>query len=151
MCQCLLMHGKVLACVTSTRYLGVIIDQHLSWKSHVDYVLKRIRCKSYALHRLKLLPGHLLSQLYQAFILPIFDYCDVVWAPTTVLLSKPLEHLHSHFLQGISTCSPFVKLTLVERHHFHTAVQVFKVVHQLCPLYLRDWFMNAEAYAGCSG
>ena len=48
------INGKVLACVTSTRYLGVIVDQHLTWKLHVNYVLKRIRCKLYALNRARL-------------------------------------------------------------------------------------------------
>ena len=38
--QCLLMTIKALACVTSTWYLGVIIDQNLTWKLHVNYVLK---------------------------------------------------------------------------------------------------------------
>ena len=143
--------GKPLASVTSTRYLGVLIDQHLTWKLHVDNVLKRVRCKLYALYRLKPLPGHLLFRLYQAFVLPVFDYCDVVWAPSAVSLSKPLERLHSRFLQQIPDCHSFVRVTLSERRRFHTAVQVFKVLYQLCPGYLNDWFVFAEAYTGHSG
>ena len=113
-------------------------------------ILKRVRCKLYALYHLKLLPGYLLSWLYQAFVLPVFDYCDVVWTPTTVSLSKPLECLHSRFLQ-VPDCNSFVKVTLAERCLFHTAVQVFKVLYQLCPGYLKDWFVLAEAYTGHSG
>ena len=123
----------------------------MTWKSHVDNALKRIRCKLYALHHLKPLPGHLLFRLYQAFVLPVFDYCDVVWAPTTVSLSKPLEYLHSRFFTTSSRFNSFVKVTLAERRRFHTAVQVFKVLYQLCPRYLRDWFVFAEAYTGHSG
>ena len=145
------INGKPLASVTSTRYLGILIDQHLTWKSHVDNVLKRVRCKLYALFRLKPLPSHLLSRLYQAFVLPVFDYGDVVWALTTVSLSKPLECLHSHFLRQVPDCNSFVKVTLAERRRFHTAVQVFKVLYQLCPGYLRDWFVFAEAHTGHSG
>ena len=116
------INGKPLASVTSTHYLGVLIDRHLTWKLHVDNVLKRIRCKLYALYRLKPLPGHLLFRLYQAFVLPVFDYCDVVWAPTTVSLSKPLERLHSRFIQQVPDCNSFVKVKLAERRRFHTAV-----------------------------
>ena len=47
--------------------------------------------------------------------------------------------------------SSFVKLTLMERHRFHIAVQVFKVIHRLCPAYLRDWFVYTEVYTGRSG
>ena len=62
------------------------------------------------LYRLRPLPGHLLFRLYQAFILPFFDYCDVVWAPTMVSLSKPLERLHSRFLQRVPFSNSFVFL-----------------------------------------
>ena len=142
---------KPLASVTSTRYLGVLIDQHLNWKLHINHVLNRVRSKLYALHRLKPLPGHLLFRLYQVFVLPIFDYCDVVWAPTSITLAKPMERLHSRFLQQVPVSSSFVKVTLTERHRFHIAVQVFKILHQFCPRYSKDWFVSAEAYTGRSG
>ena len=88
-------YDKPLTSVSSARYLGVHIDLHLNWK--LINVLKRVRCKLYALYHLKPLLGHLLFRLYQAFILLIFDYCDVAWVPTSITLSKPLECLHSHF------------------------------------------------------
>ena len=82
-------------------------------------------------------------------------YIWLLWCCLGTYNCITFKVLHSHFLQGISTVtrsySPFVKLTLVEQCHFHTAVQVFKVVHQLCPLYLKDWFMTAEVYTGHSG
>ena len=54
------INGRAFASVTSTRYLGVFIDQHLTWKLHVANVLKRIRSKLYALYRLRPLPDYLL-------------------------------------------------------------------------------------------
>ena len=97
------------------------------------------------------MPGHLLFQLYQAFVLPVFDYCDIVWAPTMVSLSKPLERLRSCFLQRVPVSNSFVKLTLAKRRSFHTAVQAFGVLHHLCPGYLRNWFVYAEAHTGHGG
>ena len=108
------INGRALASVTCTRYLAVLIDQHLTWKLHVANVLKWIRSKLYALYRLRPLPGHLLLRLYQAFVLPVFDYCDVVWVPTMVSLSKPLECLHSRVLQRVLVSNSFVKLTLTK-------------------------------------
>ena len=65
---------------------------------------------------------------------------------------KPLERLHPHFLRGISTAVHLLNLhSWQERRRFHTAVQVFKILNKLCPSYLRDWFINAEAYTGRSG
>ena len=103
------------------------------------------------LNHMKSLPDYVLSMLHQAFLLPIFEYCDTVWAATSTAISKPLERLHSRFLRNISVSSSFVKLTLMERHRFHIAVQVFKVIHRLCPAFLRDWFVYTEVYTGRSG
>ena len=69
------------ACVASTGYLFVVLDQHLTWKLHVDYVLHRIRSKH--IH-MKPLTDYLLSQLYQSFVSPIFHYGDAVWAVTSL-------------------------------------------------------------------
>jgi len=33
---------------------------------------------------------------------------------------------------------------MMERRHSHTAVQVFKALNNLCPMYLKDWFMYAK-------
>ena len=81
---------------------------------------------------------------------PIFDYCDAVWAPTSVTFSKPLGCLHSHFLQNVPVCNSFVKVTLFGRCRFHIAIQVFKILYQLCPGYLKDWFVFTETYTGHS-
>ena len=75
-----------------------------------------------------------------------FNYCDIVWAPIAVSSSKPLELLHSHFLQQVPDCNSFVKMILAEPRCFHTVVQVFKVLYQLCLGYLKDWFVFAETY-----
>ena len=66
-----------------------------------------------------------------------------------VSLSKPLERLHSRFLQQVPVSNSFVKLT--EQCHFHTAVQVFRVLHHLCPEYLRNWFVYVKAHKGHGG
>ena len=38
----ILIGGKPLPRVISTKYLGVIIDQHLTWRCHIEYILKKI-------------------------------------------------------------------------------------------------------------
>ena len=42
-------------------------------------------------------------------------------------------------------------LTLAEQCRFHTAAQVFKVLHHLCLGYLRKWSVHAQAYTGHGG
>ena len=57
-------NGKALASVTSTHYLGILINQYLTWKLHVANVLKWIRSQLYALYHLRPLPGHSLYGFY---------------------------------------------------------------------------------------
>ena len=77
--------GQVLSQVPFTKYLGVFIDQNLTWQKHYEYVLQRIRGKVHCLYCLQPLSDSILFQLYCGFILPIFDYCDTVWAPLIAL------------------------------------------------------------------
>jgi len=72
------LDGIVLRQVCSTKYLGVYLDQHLTWQAHVDYVLSRVRQKLFAINRVKPASSQVLQLLYQAYILPIIDYCDTV-------------------------------------------------------------------------
>ena len=43
------LDGIVLRQVCSTKYLGVYLDQHLTWQAHVDYVLSSVRDKNFLL------------------------------------------------------------------------------------------------------
>ena len=143
---CLSLGDSLLRQVSSTKYLGVCIDSHLTWQNHIDYVLKRVRGKMYSINRLNPPPA-VRKLLYQVHILPLFDYCDVVWAPTTVHQTRCLERFHSKY---ISTCvdSSISRYSLTERRKFHTAIQIFKILHKSAPTYLHNMFNYAVAITG---
>ena len=44
-CLHLMLNGDVLRQVSMTKYLDVHIDQHLTWNTHITYMLNRIRSK----------------------------------------------------------------------------------------------------------
>ena len=67
--------------VQSVKYLGLIMDPQLSWKEHTIKTISKAKSRIYAINRLKPLSGHLLIRLYRSFVMPIFEYCDVVWTP----------------------------------------------------------------------
>ena len=65
-----------------------------------------------------------------------------MWAPPTALLSKSMERIHARFVSHMSNDTGFVKVTLTERCHFHTIVQVYKILHHtylafICSSFLR--------------
>ena len=68
--------------------------------------------------------------------MPILDYCDVVWSPCSALYTRRLERVHTKFVSSLPASTFIVfdlKLSLIERRTYHTAVQVFKILHELAP------------------
>ena len=95
-----------------------------------------------------------LCMLYTAFVLPLYDYCNVVWSPTTAKFTSLLERVHSKFVKKLPpSCAPRLSFTLTERRHFHTAIQVFRSVHNYSPSYLLNIFHYSKditSYCRCN-
>ena len=86
--------------------------------------------------------------MYKSFILPHFDYCDIIYDNCSQYLSDRLEALH---LEGIRTIVGSVKgtshcklyqesgyTTLKERRRRHKLIFFFKIVSGACPMYLTE-------------
>ena len=111
-------HGKVIHLFfndTALRQASTVvytyIDQHLTWKCHIEYVLRRVCGKLYSINHLRPLIDNVMKILYQTHISPIIDYCDFVWAPSNSSHLKRLERVHLRFVPSISTNCPVFKLS----------------------------------------
>ena len=61
-------------------YLGVLLDETLSWNGHIDNVSKKLGQRIGMLSRLKsILPKKSLMTIYNSIILPTIDYAIPVW------------------------------------------------------------------------
>ena len=133
--------GNMLTQVNSVRYLGVLIDPVLSWTLHINRMVSRIRSRLASIVCYGSLPPAVLCMLYSAFVMPLFDYCDVVWSPSTAKQTCLIEKVHSKFINKLPvTYHSKFPFTLTERRRFHTAIQIFKSLSQLSPPYLHDIF-----------
>ena len=135
------LSGLQLEQVMHIKYLGLIIDSHLKWDEHINYVLKRVRNKLDSIGRLKPLPPRLLSFLYLVYVLPIFDYCDIVWSPSTINKAMQLERLHHKVTRNLPTIKQrgfSLHHSLAARRKYHTMVAAFKIVKHTAPVYLHD-------------
>ena len=66
------------------KYLGALINNTLTWSDHVDMVSGKVSHSLNLLRRLSwFLPQSLLLLYLKSYILPHYDYCDVVWAGCT--------------------------------------------------------------------
>jgi len=137
--------------VDSVCYLGVIIDPTLLWSLHITNIVSRARSRLSSIFCYGTLAPTVLCLLYSAFVLPLFDYCDVVWCP--LLLS--LERIHSKFIKRLLSlyCCKF-SFTLMERCKFHTVGTTGTsgtAIHQKLPSYLHNIFCYSRDVTGHIG
>jgi ribonuclease HI len=63
----------------TVKLLGVVFDQELKWKPHVQRAIKRATKTCLAISRLHHLRPKQMRQLYQACVIPQMDYASTVW------------------------------------------------------------------------
>ena len=75
------MKGETLANETCTKFLGVHIDEHLTFKSHVDEIIKKTRGLIYSLLDLKRsgVPAEIMKSFYMSCIRSIVLYACPSW------------------------------------------------------------------------
>ena len=75
--------GQIIQRVESTKFLGVIIDDSLTWKLHIDHICSKASKGIGILRRARqVLYGQSLLTLYHALLKPHFTYFGTVWGNT---------------------------------------------------------------------
>ena len=85
------------------KYLGVLISSDLSWSLHINRVCSRAKQLVGFLYRhLRLADPRCICRIYQAIMLPILNYCSVVWDPYHSTYIDKLERAQ-HFAARVVT------------------------------------------------
>ena len=64
----------------NNKLVGVAINKNLTWHDYIDYIKAKINKKLGLLRRIKnYLPLKCRLLFYNSYILPLFDYADLVW------------------------------------------------------------------------
>ena len=81
--------------VNKFKYLGVLLDNNLSWKEHIEYISNKISSRLGILRRArKVLPKPTLQMLYNTLVLPLFDYCSPAWDSSGIGSKAYLDKLN---------------------------------------------------------
>ena len=65
------INNVILQQLRSCKYLGVMFDDELSWKPHIDFILKKIINYTSIFHELiSILPNDCIEQIYYALVHP---------------------------------------------------------------------------------
>ena len=87
-----LISGQNTERVSSFCYLGVTLDEHLSWNEHVEIICNKVSKRLGLLSRIRPYLTHKAAKcVYNCLIQPILNYTDMVWGGLSIarLQEKP--------------------------------------------------------------
>ena len=131
------------------RYLGVLLYPYLSCNDQIVYIGRKISAKLCRLRKAcKVIPRESCLTLYNAIILPVFNYCDVVWDSCN---RADRQHLNKHHKRAASIMGGYTisqsrisctygRPMLHSRRDYLKCMLVFKSLHGLAPAYLLNEF-----------
>lgn len=136
--------GQEIECVSQTKFLGVIIDNKLSWKFHMDHISSKISKGIGILIRARqLVYGESLQTIYNTLIKPNFIYCITIWGNSYKSNLHQLHLLQKKIIR-ILTRSEFYAHTepllykrkmmnIYKMHEYFIGIFVFKSLNNLLP------------------
>lgn len=147
--QPLLFNNVTLKDKTEHKHLGLTIQNNCKWDSHIRSIINKVNILISCLRFYKYkLTRKALETMYKSFILPLFDYADIVWDGCTEEQAESLENLHLEAIRiiigGVRGTSKY-KLyeesgfcSLKERRKRHKLIMFHKMVNSNCPSYVSD-------------
>ena len=93
------------------KFLGVHIDESLTWHEHVGVVCNRVAKAVGIIYRLRHFPRHILVMLYYALIFSHVNYCNIAWSNNHDYFITKLFVLQKRAIRIISN-SPYHAHTL---------------------------------------
>ena len=122
---------------TNCKFLGVILDNKLTFKSHIDSILSKVSRHSGILYKIKNnLPVTTRVNYYFAFIYPYLSYNIIVWGGTYKCHLNPLITFHKRIIRIICDAgyrdhtSPLYKklkiLKFEDIYKFNLLIYMFK-------------------------
>ena len=135
-----LLRGQPIAQISEAKFLGVIVDQHLNWKSHITMVAQKLSKSCGLIYRIRKnlnLESKIL--IYYSLIQPYLTYCINVWSSTyktnlrsvTIAQKRAMRALfttqtHSH---SIDMFIAHKILPLPQMIEFHETILAYKVIN----------------------
>ena len=120
--------GQIVSEISETKFLGVIVDNKLSWHAHIKYIAQKISKSVSLLRMVKFtFPRKNLKTLYHTFIYPYFNYCNLIWGSANSTQLRPVILLQKKCIRIISksnyyqhTDPLFKELNLMKLSHIYS-------------------------------
>ena len=142
-----------LECKEFVRYLGIIIDNNLSWKHHIDHVAIKMSRTVGLIRKLRhFLPRHTLLTIYRSLVAPYLTYGLAAWGQAYKSHLEKLLKLQKRALRFIyfsernqHAIPLFIDagvLPLKFLYYEHLANLMFELRHNNAPGNIQDLFQD---------
>ena len=136
--------GTPLEQKNNSKFLGVIIDESLTWNQHIHHVTMCVSKSIGIISKLKfLLPHKTLFLLYNSLVLPYIIYCNTVWANCSSFKLNSIFKLQkrairmctgSHYLAHTDPLFHKLKtLKMFDLNTIQVAIVMFKYINNQLP------------------
>ena len=139
----------------SIEILGVELDQHLKFSSHIDEICCQTGKQINALKRIK---HHLQRDskmtIYNSYITCNFNYCSVVWMFANKTTLEKLERTNKRALRFVTNkshlsydeiCRQEKQLSVYRRCLKNMAIQIYKIKKRKAPVFLNELFCDQNS------
>ena len=140
--------GSSIKCVSSFKYLSVVLDEVLNWNAHLNFIIskgsKRIGMLRRIHHNITLSAADV---IYRCVIRLVFDYSDALWTCCNKTDADCLERLQRRAARIVckSSCSDVALehlqwSALADRRNMHVYKLVNKCLKENVPQFLINYF-----------
>ena len=92
--------------VNSIKFLGLHIDDHLTWNTHLTHLNKLISRNAGVIYRLKsIFPRRILLMLYSTIILPHLNYGILAWGSSAKIQINKILLIQKRIIRNICDCN----------------------------------------------
>ena len=130
--------GKIIERISQCKFLGLIVDDKLTWKCHIDYICSKVsKLIGILIRARKILPICSLITLYNSLLNPYFTYCINIWGNSFKTHLKRIEILQRKIIR-IITFSKHAAHTrplfqqYIQRYVYLLFINVYLQMHYKC-------------------
>ena len=149
-----LINDKEVERVGSIKFLGVLLDEHLSWKEHIRYTENKIAKSIGLLYRAKPFLGkHSLLTLYYSYIHTHLNYGNFSWVRTNRTNLKKLLSQQKYAIRIVNNKTRFEHteelfnsqkiLNIYKLNILNTAISCIKFIMRLLLQYFLSFFRKS--------
>ena len=141
---------------SSQKHLGLILDEKLNFKQHVDNAILKVEKGISVIKKLRhSLPRKSLITIYKAFLRPLIDYGDIIYdQPQNESFCEKLESVQykaalaiTGAIKGTSRVKIYLELgleSLKDRRWYKRLCCMFKIMNEGAPKYLSNLIPKAQ-------